>query len=82
MSEALRTTRHQAPDRSVSGRKTMIDRSKLALTAAVGTVNAASRACVASIRNLDSLLLMGVRRLYDAHNRRVLMRLAPTKWLD
>jgi hypothetical protein len=60
----------------------MIDRSKLALIAAAGAVSAASRACVASIRNLDSLLFTIAGRLYDAHNRRVLMRLAPTKWLD
>jgi hypothetical protein len=60
----------------------MIDRSKLALVAAVGAVSATSRACVASIRNLDSLLFMIAGRLYDAHNRRVMMRLAPTKWLD
>jgi hypothetical protein len=60
----------------------MIDRSKLALIAAAGTVSAASRAGIAYIRNLDSLLLTIAGRLYDAHNRRVLMRLAPTKWLD
>jgi hypothetical protein len=60
----------------------MIGRSKLALLAAGGTVSAASRAGVAYIRNLDSLLFMVVERLYDAHTRRVQMRLAPTKWLD
>jgi hypothetical protein len=60
----------------------MMDRSKLALVAAVGTVSAASRAGVASIRNLDSLLFTIVGRLYNAHTRRVEMRLAPTKWLD
>jgi hypothetical protein len=60
----------------------MIDRSKLALIAAAGTVSAASRAGIAYIRNLDSLLFTIAGRLYDAHNRRVLMRLAPTEWLD
>jgi hypothetical protein len=60
----------------------MIGRSKLALAAAAGTVSAASRAGVASIRNFDSLLFRIVERLYDAHTRRVQMRLAPTKWLD
>jgi hypothetical protein len=60
----------------------MIGRSKLALVAAVGTVSAASRAGVAYVRNVDSLLLRIVERLYDAHTRRVQMRLAPTKWLD
>jgi hypothetical protein len=60
----------------------MIDRSKLALVAAVGTVSAASRASVAYLRNVDSLLFGIVERLYDAHTRRVQMRLAPTKWLD
>jgi hypothetical protein len=60
----------------------MIDRSKLALVAAVGTVSAASRAGVAYVRNLDSLLYVVVGRLYDAHTRRVQMRLAPTKWMD
>ena len=60
----------------------MIGRSKLALVAAVGTVSAASRACVAYVRNVDSLLFAIVERLYDAHTRRVQMRLAPTKWLD
>ena len=56
----------------------MIGRSKLALAAAVGTVSAASRAGVAYIRNVDSLLFAIVGRLYDAHTRRVQMRLAPT----
>jgi hypothetical protein len=60
----------------------MFGRSKLAIVAAVGTVSAASRAFVASVRNVDSLLFMIVERLYDAHTRRVQMRLAPTKWLD
>jgi hypothetical protein len=60
----------------------MIGRSKLALAAAAGTVRAASRAGVAYIRNADSLLFAVVGRLYDAHTRRVQMRLAPTKWLD
>ena len=60
----------------------MIGRSKLALVAAVGTVSATSRAGVAYVRNVDSLLLRIVERLYDAHTRRVQMRLAPTKWLD
>ena len=60
----------------------MISRSKLALGAAAGTVSAASRAGVAYIRNLDSLLFTIVGHLYDAHNRKVQMRLAPTKWLD
>jgi hypothetical protein len=60
----------------------MIGRSKLALAAAAGTVSAASRASVASIRNFDSLVFRIVERLYDAHTRRVQMRLAPTKWLD
>ena len=60
----------------------MIGRSKLALVAAVGTVSAASRAGVAHVRNVDSLLSRIVERLYDAHTRRVQMRLAPTKWLD
>jgi hypothetical protein len=60
----------------------MMDRSKLALVAAAGTVSAASRAGVAYVRNVDSLLLRIVERLYDAHTRRVQMRLAPTKWLD
>ena len=60
----------------------MMDRSKLALVAAAGTMSAASRAGVAYIRNFDSLLFRFVERLYDAHTRRVQMRLAPTKWLD
>jgi len=60
----------------------MIGRSKLARVAAVGTVSAASRAFVAYVRNVESLLFMFVERLYDAHTRRVQMRLAPTKWLD
>jgi hypothetical protein len=60
----------------------MIGRSKLALVAAVGTVSAASRAGVAYIRYVDSLLFAVVGHLYDAHTRRVQMRLAPTKWLD
>jgi hypothetical protein len=60
----------------------MIGRSKLALAAAAGTVRAASRAGVGYIRNVDSLLFAVVERLYDAHTRRVQMRLAPTKWLD
>ena len=60
----------------------MIGRSKLALVAAAGAVSAASRAGVAYVRNVDSLLLRIVERLYDAHTRRVQMRLAPTKWLD
>ena len=60
----------------------MIGRSKLARVAAVGIVSAASRACVAYVRNFDSLLFMFVERLYDSHTRRVQMRLAPTKWLD
>ncbi len=60
----------------------MIGRSKLARVAAAGTVSAASRAGVAYVRNVDSLLFMFVERLYDAHTRRVQMRLAPTKWLD
>jgi hypothetical protein len=60
----------------------MIDRSKLALVAAVGTVSAASRTFVAYVRNSDSLLFMIVGRLYDAHTRRVQMRLAPTKRID
>jgi len=60
----------------------MMDRSKLALVAAAGTVSAASRAGVAYIRDFDSLLFGIVERLYDAHTRRVQMRLAPTKWLD
>jgi hypothetical protein len=60
----------------------MIGRSKLALVAAAGTVSAASRAGVAYVRNVDSLFFRIVERLYDAHTRRVQMRLAPTKWLD
>ena len=60
----------------------MIGRSKLARVAAVGTVSAAARACVACVRNVESLLFRIVERLYDAHTRRVQMRLAPTKWLD
>jgi hypothetical protein len=60
----------------------MIGRSKLARAAAAGTVRAASRAFVAYVRNVDSLLFRIVERLYDAHTRRVQMRLAPTKWLD
>jgi hypothetical protein len=60
----------------------MIGRSKLARVAAVGTVSAAARAFVAYFRNVESLLFMIVERLYDAHTRRVQMRLAPTKWLD
>ena len=60
----------------------MIGRSKLARVAAAGTVRAAARAGVACIRNVDSLLFRIVERLYDAHTRRVQMRLAPTKWLD
>jgi hypothetical protein len=60
----------------------MFDRSKLALVAAIGTVSAAWRACVAHIRNFDALLLVIVGRLYDAHSERVMMRLAPTKWMD
>jgi hypothetical protein len=60
----------------------MIGRSKLALVAAAGTVRAASRAGVACVRTVDSLLFAVVGRLYDAHTRRVQMRLAPTKWLD
>ena len=60
----------------------MMDRSKLALVAAAGTMSAASRAGVAYIRNFNSLLFRIVERLYDAHTRRVQMRLAPTKWLD
>jgi hypothetical protein len=60
----------------------MIGRSKLALVAAVGTVSAASRAGVAYVRNVDSLLFTVMGRLYDAHTKRVQMRLAPTKWLD
>jgi hypothetical protein len=60
----------------------MIGRSKLARVAAVGTVSAAARAGVVYIRNVDTLLFRIVERLYDAHTRRVQMRLAPTKWLD
>ena len=60
----------------------MMDRSKLAHAAAVGTVSAASRAFVAYVRNFESLLFLIVERLYDAHTRRVQMRLAPTRWLD
>lgn len=60
----------------------MFGRSKLALVAAVGTVSAASRAGVAYFRGVDSPLFTVVGRLYDAHTRRVQMRLAPTKWLD
>jgi len=60
----------------------MIGRSKLARVAAVGTASAASRAFVAYVRNFESLLFLIVERLYDAHTRRVQMRLAPTKWLD
>ena len=60
----------------------MIDRSKLALVAAGGTVSAASQAVVAYVRNLDARLYMVVWRLYDAHTRRVQMRLVPTKWID
>jgi hypothetical protein len=60
----------------------MIGRSKLALVAAVGTASAASRAGVAYIRTFDSLLVTIAERLYDAHTRRVQMRLAPTKRLD
>ena len=60
----------------------MIGRSKLALAAAAGTVRAASRAGVTYIRTVDALLLRIVERLYDAHTRKVQMRLAPTKWLD
>jgi hypothetical protein len=60
----------------------MIGRSKRALVAAVGTVSAASRACVAYIRSVDSLLFVIADRLYDAHARRVQMHLAPTKWID
>ena len=60
----------------------MISRSKLALVAAVGTVSAASRAFIAYVRNVETLLFRIVERLYDAHTRRVQMRLAPTKWLD
>jgi hypothetical protein len=60
----------------------MIGWSKLALVAAAGTVSAASRVAVAYIRNVDSLLFTIVEGLYDAHTRRVQMRLAPTKWLD
>jgi hypothetical protein len=60
----------------------MIGRSKLALGAAVGTASAASRAGAAYIRNFDSLLVAIVERLYDAHARRVQMRLAPTKCMD
>jgi hypothetical protein len=60
----------------------MIGRTKLALVAAVGTVSATSRAGVAYVRNFDSFLFRMVERLYDAHTRRVEMRLAPTKWID
>jgi hypothetical protein len=60
----------------------MIGRSKLARVAAVGTVRAASRAFVGYVRNFEALLFLIVERLYDAHTRRVQMRLAPTKWLD
>lgn len=60
----------------------MIGRSKLARVAAVGTVRAASRAFVAHVRNVEALLFLIVERLYDAHTRRVQMRLAPTKWVD
>jgi hypothetical protein len=60
----------------------MIDRSKLARVTAVGTVSGAARAFVAYVRNFESLLVLIVERLYDAHTRRVQMRLAPTKWLD
>ena len=60
----------------------MIGRSKFARVAAVGTVSAASRAFVAYARSFETLLFLMVERLYDAHTRRVQMRLAPTKWLD
>jgi hypothetical protein len=60
----------------------MFNRSKLALFAAVGTVSAASRAGVAYVRNLELLLFKVLGRLYDAHTRRVQMRLVPTKWID
>ena len=60
----------------------MIGRSKLARVAAAGTVSAASRAFVGYVRNVEALLFLIVERLYDAHTRRVQMRLAPTKWLD
>jgi hypothetical protein len=60
----------------------MMDRSKLARVATVGTVSAASRAFVAYVRNFESLPFLIVERMYDAHTRRVQMRLAPTKWLD
>jgi hypothetical protein len=56
----------------------MIGRSKLAL---VGAVSAASRTGAAYIRDLYSLLFTIVERLYDAHARKVQMRLAPTKSL-
>jgi hypothetical protein len=48
--------------------------------AAAGTVSAALRMCVTYIRHLDSLVLTGMGRLYDAHAAKVQMRLAPTKW--
>ena len=60
----------------------MIGRSKLARVAAAGTVRTAARAFVAYVRNVETLLFLIVERLYDAHTRRVQMRLAPTKWLD
>jgi hypothetical protein len=45
-------------------------------------VSATSRAGVAYVRNFDSFLFRMVERLYDAHTRRVEMRLAPTKRID
>ena len=60
----------------------MIGRSKLARVAAAGTASAAARGFVAYVRHVESLVFLIVERLYDAHTRRIQMRLAPTKWLD
>jgi hypothetical protein len=60
----------------------MIDKSKLAVTAASAASGMALPASAGFVRHFGSLMSTTARRLYHAHLERVQMRLAPTKCVD
>jgi hypothetical protein len=57
----------------------MINKSKLALTAAMAVASIASPASAEYMRNWGSLLYAMARRFYDARMEKAQMRLAPTR---
>jgi hypothetical protein len=57
----------------------MVNKSQLALIAAIGAAAVASRASPEPIRAYGSLLFAMARRFYDARVEKAQMRLAPTR---